>query len=220
MKTAVNEVITKFKIPKCRIINMDESPYFWEYLPRRILAPKLSGVATCWKRGYHNCRSTLTLAIAADGTFLRLLLILQRKTPYSLKCSNEIYMIVSNTKNGWANEETIIEWINKILLPYVNGEHCMLLWDSYEAHKSFNVLEHLKKTPHVHVGIIIGGRTSVDQPLDISVNKTICKRESISHANILLNYLTESNSSTQNDHNKKEKLIRGKSVIFIMRIIS
>jgi len=100
VKNATKETIKRLKIPPSRIFNMDETPYYWEYLPRKIVAPTLSKVATGWKRGYHNCRSTLILTIAADGSMLRPSLILQRKTPYILKCQNEINMEIMNSVNG------------------------------------------------------------------------------------------------------------------------
>ena len=96
MKIVVKEIVKKYKIPESRIINMDETPYFWEYLPRKVLAPKLSNVASGWKCGYQNNRSTLILAIATNGHLLNPTLILQRKIPYTLKCPNTINMKILN----------------------------------------------------------------------------------------------------------------------------
>jgi len=195
---------------------MDETPYYWEYLPRKIITPKLCKVAAGWKRGYQHCGSILMLTVAADGTFLRPALILQRKTPYILKCNNEINMEIMNSNNGWADENVVIKWIKDVILPYVKDNHCMLLWDTYEAHKSDKVLNFLKKYPNIHTSMIIGGRTSLDQPLDISINKqfkTICKKESIKSANTLLKYLEETRNLNQGD-NIDNKIVRSNYYLF------
>ena len=216
LKLATKQTIKKFNIPNSLILNMDETPYYWEYLPRKIITPKLCKVAAGWKRGYQHCRSTLMLTVAADGTFLRPALILQRKTPYILKCNNEINMEIMNSNNGWADENVVIKWIKDVILPYVKDNHCMLLWDTYEAHKSDKVLNFLKKYPNIHTSMIVGGRTSLDQPLDISINKqfkTICKKESIKSANTLLKYLEETRNLNQGD-NIDNKIVRSNYYLF------
>ena len=123
------------------ILNMDESPYFWEYLPRKVVTPTLSKVLKGWKRGYHQCHSTLILTIAADGTILRPSLVLKRKTPYILKCANEINMDLLSSESGWADENIIVQWFKNTLLPYVKNNHCMLIWNTFEAHKH-RIFEH------------------------------------------------------------------------------
>lgn len=218
VKNGVKDQIKKFKIPKCRIINMDESPYYWEYLPRKVIAPKLSKIASGWKHGYHNHRSTLMLSVSADGHMLTPCIILKRESAYTLKCDNEIKMTIYNSPNGWSNEDLIIKWLDDILLPYVKGKHCILLWDTYEAHKSDKVLEYLKKHPHVHIGMIVGGRTSKDQPLDISINKQfkdICKKESICYTNSLIRFLDESNYLTAQSNTRDETVVQSKYLLLL-----
>jgi len=68
------------------IINMDETPYYWDYLPRKIVTPKLCKQAQGWKRNYYNSRSTLLLSVTASEKVLRPTLILKREAPYYLKC--------------------------------------------------------------------------------------------------------------------------------------
>jgi len=188
-KRHVKETIQKYNINPNFIINFDETPFFWSYLPRKIVTPKLSKAASSWKRGYQKSRSTLCLSITASGELLRPLLILKRLQPYILQCKNDIDLIISNTQNGWANESIIIEWIDRVLLPFVGKNHCMLLYDSFESHISDKVLLHLSKYPNIHVGIIVGGTTSTDQPLDLKINKSfkdLCRRESVAFTNSML----------------------------------
>jgi len=77
--------------------------------------------------------------------------------PKSLKCPNEMKLI------NYELKKRVVEFDYKVVR--------MLLWDSYEAHKSDKVFEFLKKHPHVHLGVIPGEITSLDQPLDINFNK-------------------------------------------------
>ena len=211
------DTIDKYKIRESMIINMDESPYFWEYLPRNILASKLSKCAYGWKRGFHNIRSTLILAAAADGTLLRPSLILNRSTPYILKCNNEIDLLL-NSPNGWNNTQLTKKWIEKILVPYVKNEHCLLVWDSFESHKCDDMLNFLKKYPNIHLSAIVGGMTSVGQPLDISINKkfkTICKKQYLKHTNKLLEFLIESNGFAQITSQISSNIIKSNHFLFI-----
>ena len=67
--------------------------------------------------------------------------------------------------------------------------------------------------------MIVGGRTSVDQPLDININKqfkSVCKNESIKSANTVLAYLEATNNL--NDRSSREEgVVQGKihySLIF------
>jgi len=73
------------------------------------------------------------------------------------------------------------------------------------------------------VGDIVGGRTSLDQPLDINFNKqfkTISKRESINHTNSLLKYFEETNSLSQNNKQNVDdnRLVQGILVLIVFHI--
>jgi len=98
---------------------MDETPIFWEYLPRKILTSTMSKCAFGWRRGYHNAQSTLILAANASGNMFPPSLVLKRKSPYYLQCENDIGFCLMNSSNGWNKGDLTIKWIEKILLPYV-----------------------------------------------------------------------------------------------------
>ena len=216
LKQIVKEQIKAHNIQESMVINMDESPIFWEYLPRKIIAPMLSKSAFGWKRGYHNVRSTLILAVTASGTMLRPSLILKRKSSYHLQCDNDINLNIMNSKNGWSNSKLTIEWLQRVLLPYVNRNQCMLIWDSFEGHISDEVIKFLSNHPNIHVAVIAGGATSKDQPLDISINKqfkTICKRESILQTNSLLSYLEKCNAIQNTLPQISEKTIQSNHLL-------
>ena len=125
-------------------------------------------------------------------------------------------MDLSSSESGWADENIIVQCT---LLPYVKNNHCMLIWDTFEAHKNDRIFELLKGYPNIHTSMIIGERTSVDQPLDISINKqfkSVCKNESIKSANTVLAYLEATNNL--NDRSSREEgVVQGKihySLIF------
>jgi len=222
LRNAVQDVIKKFNIKSSMVINMDETPYFWEYLPRKILTAKMSKEAASWKRNYHNARSTLVLAATAAGTLLKPALILKRKSSYTLKCQNGMGMLMMNSQNGWMNEDLMLTWLKEILIPYVQDNDCILLWDSYEAHTSEKVLNFLKDYPKIHLGVIVGGTTSKNQPLDININKkfkTICKKKSIEHANSTLMALNKMNALGQQKAFVSQRLVKGKQFLTLKNLL-
>ena len=152
------------------VINMDESPYYWEYLPGKVVAPKLAKQATGWKQGYHHSRSTLILGVSANGTMLRPALVVKSEKRYTLWCKNEIDMLIMNSSNGWVNEELVIEWLKKILLPYVGKEKCLLLWDSFESHISDRVLSFLQNIKTLRSGLSL---EALHQKFNLLISQSI-----------------------------------------------
>ena len=215
-KRVVKDEIKRYNIKESMVINMDESPFFWEYLPRKVLAPKMSKTATGWKKGFSHARSTLILGVTADSQMLRPSLVLKRKTRYILQRENDIGLLLMNSNNGWLDEDIAIEWLTKVLLPYVKKEHCLLLWDSFEGHISEKVLKFLNGYKNIHVSIIVGGTTPIHLPLDISINKrfkSICRQYSVQHSNYTLRVLNQSNAtghtkSSMSQNIKKSELFK------------
>ncbi len=95
-------------LPPLRI-NMDETPMYWEYLPRRVIHRKGTKVISSIKTGFEYRRSTLTLACSAFSNVLKPALILRRKRPYELGCSNHIQIFLQKSDNGWQNSGTMKE---------------------------------------------------------------------------------------------------------------
>jgi len=192
---------------------MDETPFFWEYLPRRVATRKLSKTTKGWKRGYDHSRSTLTLAITAAGTFLRPCLVLKRKSAYELQATNDIGLWLTHTANGWMSSETTIGWLKEILIPYVNSRQCLLMFDSYQGHINDSVFNFLQKYPNIHLGVIVGGTTARDQPLDIKVNKAFkdeCRKRAIRLTNNLLEAVFQSGEMKNHESSSiNKKLVKG-----------
>lgn len=203
---AMRKIISQHKIKAENIINLDETPFFWDYLPKKIVCSKFSQQAASYKRGYHHRRSTVTLAVTANGEILRPCLVLKRKTPYFLQTENDINLLLLQTESGWMEENSIITWIDRILIPHIKDKPSLLLMDSYRAHISPKVLNHLKTFPNLHVGIIVGGTTSYSQPLDIMVNKEfkrVCRQKSLEYTRRLVLNLNEINAQAERDVNDK-----------------
>ena len=212
---AMKDIIKKNKIQPQFVLNMDETPFYWEYLPRKVASRKLDSKARGWKKGYHQTRSTIALTTAADGTVLRPLLIVKRMTPYILQRRNKINMLLLNSESGWMTEQIMLKWIEEVLFPYVGNNNCLLLMDSFEAHLTLKVQETLNKRNNIKVGVIVGGATDRAQPLDNGTNKSFkdaCRKISIDYSNALLKSAQESQefSISQNQSND---LVKGK--IFI-----
>lgn len=204
------KTIKDYKIKDQYIINLDETPVFWEYLPRKTITPTLSSKAKGWKRNYHKTRSTLALAATAGGDLLRPMLILKRTTPYFLQAENDIDLLITQAQNGWMKQELMLQWLQRIFLPYVGENQCLLLFDSYEAHIADSVLEFLSPYKNVHLGIIPGGTTDKIQPLDIHINscfKNICKKQSVKETNMLLKSLNEMNFGQIKKQSTSDKLL-------------
>ena len=112
----------------------------------------------------------------------------------------------------------MIDWIEKVLAPYVKSAPAILLMDFYASHTSASVLTHLKKYPNIHVGIIVGGTTSTCQPWDLTVNKEfkgICRQKSLEYTNRLIKTLNEMNFNFEGRPAVSDKItiIEGQTVI-------
>ena len=208
----MRDTVKKFKIKPKYIINMDETPFYWEYLPRKIITRKLAKKSKAWKRGYHQVRSTVVLCTAADGTILRPSIILKRQAEYSLCRANNINLLLLNSKSGWMDEENMLKWLKEILFPYVQKNPCLLLMDSYEAHLSGKVRELLQEHPNIQTGIIIGGTTDRLQPLDVGTNKPfkdLCRKQSIEYSNRILEAMHEVSAFDELKQSQSQSLMKG-----------
>lgn len=177
----------KYKILPRDFVNVDETPMFWEFLPKKIVFKKGEKVVPGRNSSQNHKRSTLILACNAQGDLLKPTLILKRKTQYKLNCQNTIDLLLQVSDNGWTTSETFIEWIEQIVVPHLQGRHGLLLLDSYEGHKSEKVKQFVVQNhPNIHCCVIPGGYTDILQPLDLGINaafKRTCKEESLNFIN-------------------------------------
>ena len=64
------------------------------------------------------------------------------------------------------------KWVKEILIPHTKGRHCLLLFDSFRAHLTDEVLGSLAKA-NATVVVIPGGCTSKVQPVNVAHNRPI-----------------------------------------------
>lgn len=64
------------------------------------------------------------------------------------------------------------KWVKEILIPHTKGRHCLLLFDSFRAHLTDEVLGSLAKA-NATVVVIPGGCTSKVQPVNVALGHPI-----------------------------------------------
>ena len=89
---------------------------------------------------------------------------------------------VTKTEKHWSNEQTMMEYFNKIIFPYIqekkkalklSNEHpALLIFDNFKAQCTSSLLN-LLDSHNVNVALIPPNCTDRLQPLDLSVNKTV-----------------------------------------------
>ena len=123
---------------------------------------------------------TAVLACSASGEFLKPQLIYKGSTD---KCHPNFTFPdgwdVYHSSNHWSNEQTMIRYIEKIVIPYMdsiregNGNAAnrkgLCIFDVFAAHKCPTVLEKLLSNNLLYA-MVPAGCTGELQPLDISVN--------------------------------------------------
>ena len=211
-------LISDYRIHPKYVINVDETPIYWEYLPRKIIYKKGSKVIPSIKTGFEHKRSTLTLACTAWGDLLRPSVILRRKRPYTLGRQNQIKLLLQKSDNGWANSKTFIELLDKIIIPYVQGHQCLLLMDSFEGHICQDIRIYLKQHPYIHSLIIPGGATDTLQPLDMGINsvfKAYCKEAALNNINTKMEALyKDAQYANVEKKNMKLEFLAGRNTLF------
>ncbi|CAG2250108.1 unnamed protein product [Mytilus edulis] len=101
---------------------------------------------------------TLLLATSMNGSLLPPQLIYQGKTDRSLPKGVDFpdNWDVTSTETHWSNEDTMIRFVDKVILPYVEGiiedlplsqknQKAVAIFDVYRAHTGEKLLSHLKK---------------------------------------------------------------------------
>lgn len=85
---------------------------------------------------------------------------------------------ITHSPKHWSNEETMIEYINEIIIPYVectrgsfeDDTPAMVIMDNFKGQITTSVTE-LLETNNIHVCLLPPNTTDLLQPMDVSVNK-------------------------------------------------
>lgn len=92
---------------------------------------------------------------------------------------------ITHTESHWSNEETMCQYIDKVLVPYFSSTRrhlslarnhpCLLILDVFAAHRTESFRRKLVEHD-IKVRYVPGGCTGELQPLDVAINDTFKKR--------------------------------------------
>lgn len=150
------------------IINMDETPMYFDLLPGKTVDVKGRKSIRIRTTGSEKRHLTIVLAVSAAGDVLSPMVIFKGKRPLNLDVPKG--WIICVQEKAWMDETLMLRWVKEILLPHTKKERCLLVMDSFPAHLTDDVKKTLRKGNTV-TAIIPGGCTSKVQPLDVSLNK-------------------------------------------------
>lgn len=157
-----------YDYPAEMILNMDETPMYFDLIPGRTLSKK--GKRQVIVRGTTATKRHLTVVLTctAAGHMLPPMIIFKGKR--ELKLRRPPGYVVTVQKKGWMDGEHMTTWLKKIVLPYTKKAKTLLILDSFSAHTDAPFALLASKS-NINLAVIPGGCTSKVQPLDVSVNK-------------------------------------------------
>jgi hypothetical protein len=159
------------------IINMDQMPIPFTFNSK--LTYDVVGTRSVHIRKSTNDtkRVTLAMSVTASGKILTPYLIF-KGTRNGRIARNELSTLPNSMhyacqKNAWMDEECMMEWVDKVLKPYVDKAPDdvvpLLFLDSYRCHMMSSVVGHIQALG-VQVEHIPGGCTGLCQPVDVGIN--------------------------------------------------
>ena len=168
------------EIPAELVINFDQTVL--SYVPTSYWTMEQEGTKRVELIAKDNKRQiTVVFAGSSSGDFLPPQLIYEEKTD---RCLPHFQFLsawnVTKSENQWSNERTMIEYINQIILPYINDKRselkfsneqpALLIFDNFKAQCTASMLSLLDQY-HINVALIPPNCTDRLQPLDLSINK-------------------------------------------------
>ena len=176
----VKNIVAMDDIPAELVINFDQTAL--NYVPvtpwtmEKQGAKRVEVVAKDDKR-----QITAVLAGSMSGDFLPPQLIYEVKTTRCLpqyKFPSSWH--ITHSDNHWSNEFTMKEYVEKILVPYINrkraelnlssNQPALLIFDNFKAQTTSSMLK-LLDSYTINVALLPANCTDRLQPLDLSVNK-------------------------------------------------
>ena len=156
--------------PPHLIVQMEDKLTYIDMLAIRTVDIKGTRTVELHHTGHLKSRFTTVLTIAANGYRLPSYLILRKlkRPPRNLITNNNI--VVTASDSGFMDEDIMIDYMNKIIIPYIGSNKCLLVLDDYRAHKTEQVIQYACKNK-IQPFLIPAGFTYCLQPLDVSVNK-------------------------------------------------
>lgn len=147
MMEEVKTLTERHNFPDDLIINMDESPIYFD-IPRSSTVNKKSA-REVRIRGTKGGKKLVTYVVSctAAGQVLKPIVIFQGKTKRCIKKMKERASDIAVTyqAKAWMDHVVMRKWVKEILIPHTKGRHCLLLFDSFRAHLTDEVLGSLAK---------------------------------------------------------------------------
>jgi len=175
-------VMSMDEIPKELVINFDQTGI--HYVPVSDWTMAKEGAKRVELFGKDDERQlTAVLAGSMSGELLPPQLIYQGKTPRCLpKLDFPPDWHLTFSVNHWSNEETMREYIDHIILPYIKDKRnelnlasdypALLTFDNFKAQCTPAILKLLDQN-NINVVLVPANCTDRLQPLDLTVNKSV-----------------------------------------------
>jgi len=161
-----------------RIVNIDETPIFFEMTTDKTYNKKGAKVVSIETKGNEKKLITCVLAVSASGKKLIPTLIFKGGRDGNLEARYKNLECVKNKKiviyfqyNAWCDEAIFKKWVKDVYLVYEEEEikkRCILIMDKAPSHIYRS--KYLDKKGKSYV-FIPGGLTRYLQPLDIGINR-------------------------------------------------
>lgn len=178
----VNAVVEMEEIPPQLVFNWDQTGI--SIVPGSSWTMEAKGSKRVEIAGMGDKRQiTAVFCGALSGEFLPPQLIYQGKTTACLpryRFPDDWH--VTHTPNHWSNEDKMIEYIQSIILPYVEGKRkelklsadqpALAIFDVFKGQQTEGVLEMLEEN-NIHVVSVPANCTDRLQPMDLSINKSV-----------------------------------------------
>jgi hypothetical protein len=202
---------------RSRIINMDETPVYFNNPTRRTVHYGSSDdpVAVKIMEGNHRARVTVMLTCTADGKVLKPCVIEASKSKAACKDAGstrydgERGISCWKQENNTVNSLIMVDWIDNWLAPqFSHNDRILLVMDSAPGHKTVQVKEACKRN-NIDICMIPGGCTKYLQPLDLTVNKSFKARLKNGYSRMMKLYsgvIDKSKKESANKINMKELL--------------
>ena len=176
----IKNIVSMDEIPTDLVINFDQTAL--NYVPMSHWTMEKEGTKRVEIIAKDDKRQiTAVFAGSSSGDFLPPQLIYEGKTG---RCLPQFQFPstwnVTKLENHWSNEHTMIEYINSVILPYINEKRnelklsnkqpALLIFDNFKAQCTSSLLN-LLDSHHINVALIPPNCTDRLQPLDLSINK-------------------------------------------------
>nr|XP_006825569.1 PREDICTED: RNA-binding protein 45-like [Saccoglossus kowalevskii] len=170
--TAFHEFIVsqpqRYDFPLDLIVNMDETPMYFDLLPTTTLERKGAKSVSVRSTGAEKRHLTVILTGLVMAKSLPPMVIF--KGVRKLNINVPPGMVVEVQKKGWCDTDMMKIWLRRIWFRYTKSRESLLVFDSFRGHLHDDITALLKANTSRRA-VIPGGCTSKLQPLDVCINK-------------------------------------------------